>query len=225
MLARVVWVGLVTIGCGDSQTPTSELSARLNATIDEFRIDVSLSLFELLESGPVPYRSDPDEHVLAMFQAQVVELTFSEFQGRNVYVGSIAVDEVAGDEEVTATFDRGSAGTTTITGTVPTPFTVTPPSTQSGSQDVVVTWSPVANDAMRWFGQACGDGFSLEGPIPEDIGMLTFPPGVLTSPSSTFDCNVTLVFVRERLTTLDSEFQSASVTVSQAHTVQFTLTP
>jgi hypothetical protein len=210
---------VVMAGC-DSPTPTAEITATLRATIDPIRIDVSLTL----TSGyPVstPYRIEPEEHIVAAFQGKEVELA----GGEATYRGAIRVDEVVADDELTVVFDRAELGSTAIAMRVPTPFVVTTPPNQPKADPVTITWSPVADERMGWRGDACDFGTYLDGPIPDDTGSLTIPPGVLASPSMS-DCHVALRVDRQRAARLtDSDFRDGSVTLTLARIVEFVLTP
>jgi hypothetical protein len=195
--------------------------AVLRADIVELELEVELHLSEL-GSVETPYVLGDAERVTVAFQGAVVELALGKSFLGSGYFGSLPADPISGGE-VTLTLERDSGASATIGSATPPAFTLAATPAQPSSEPVAVSWSPVADDEMRWVGRGCANGLHLDGPVPEDVGALTFPVGVLARPDD--DCDVTLSFVRERRTEQhDAGFGAAYLTTTIARSTSFTLT-
>src|SRR5690606_32111378 len=75
MSLRIVGAGCMLAGVGCTEpTPTSELTAYIEASMTESLLHVEILLRDLRDRSP--YAIEPDEHVLVEFRGQVLDLLF-----------------------------------------------------------------------------------------------------------------------------------------------------
>jgi hypothetical protein len=210
---------MVASACMD-RVPTSELNARVDATIDEHRIRAEIKITNRRAAG---YEIEPDEHVVLAYRDQVVDCLFlagaDPIYDPN-YVAEIAVSgDVAADEPLSLALDRGDGDVLRLDGMPPAPLTLDVPATSPFRSDLVINWSPVSDDPMHWYAEGGPDGG--EGPIREDVGTLTFPSGVLIErPDS-----VRIRLERSHVTRNDDGPPFRSTAIKQLRTAMVELTP
>jgi hypothetical protein len=210
MRTAVVAVLVVTAAC-DAETPSfSERTVRVEMQYVEGELDVTATM-EL-----APYQPIDDPRLAASVTVHGQKIGLGKYLPDSPYVGRAALDApLASDDEIIITFNQRDGEYDQLTVTAPPPLTLTPPTEARIGAPVTVTWMPMSNDAMRWRGDGCDVSF-INGPIPNDTGSLTFPPGVL---AQVYPCGVDLAFDRWRTSLPESAFRSALVTVTQTATV------
>jgi len=213
----------VVIGCS-GRVPTSDLSAQVTATIDREQMRVSVLLTEPFETGYAPpYVIEPDEHVLIGFRGVLVDSLFSAFAdpGEPTYGAKFSIDgEVAADEPITVTLDRGAGDRVELVGMPAAPFTLQLLAAPPESQDFVLGWAPTSTDPMEW--RAYCELSGSYGTVTEDSGMITIPYGMLTQD---FCREVQFVFLRSHATMNDTALSYSRFTVTQVSRVLARLTP
>jgi hypothetical protein len=225
-VVRVSSLFLIAVTACTSPTPTSEIGATFDATVQDGKLVLALQLADFSapdNNGPPPYVLMAGEGVRATFRETTVALVQGDDYG--YYADVVPAGEIAGDEPITVTFDRG--GNDRVTFEVTSPPDFVPAAPASTPQPVDVTWSPTGTDPMRWTATTwCGQNrLDTDGPIPHDAGSIEFPIGVLTAPQPTYPCNATIEFARWRGSWPENALHLCTASFSRIRDVAVGITP
>lgn len=220
------WMVFVTVGC-TSATPTKDIDATFDVKSNEDgSVVLTLQLLDASDpANPQAYALTPSEGARVDFRGQTIPLVAgtSEQFGAAYIARVTPAPALAADESLVATFDRGGSDRSTLEITATPDFTLVAPSTTP--QPVTITWSPTGPDSMLWQATTSCVPDELDGPIPQDVGRIDFPPGVLGPAMPSTPCDVQLLFERSRGAAGSSRLRSALAYFSRTHWVQLQVTP
>ena len=210
------------LGCTTAHTPTSQLMARVDATLDDQSLKVNIALFAGLTSQGLPahYEITPDEHVKIAFRDQTADLLFAPADLDDYdYRGILRVDGVvAADEEVQVLLERPHDTDATIAGTAPAPLALSYPAMMPSNQPLAISWSPIARELMTWHSSGCVA--DRDGSITDDTGSITFPVGALADPTFPYSCDLKVIFERTRSADATEPLKHSAVNVTQTKSAE-----
>ena len=153
------------------------------------------------------------DRLVARHGADSKGMTEFEFLGTIRYRASFPSN--AADAEFVVDFQRDAdPGAPSTVATLPPPFTATVPQSHSRAQSLVVSWSPVSTEPMRWtLTGNCID--RVEETLAPDPGSLEIPAGVIVKradedgqPPVPDTCQVTFTLSRDRAGIADPAFNN-----------------
>lgn len=232
---RLLFAGILAtvVACDSSNTPTSEIYARIQAFAYEDGTFVLVGL----------YRQNPDELSLDERSENHVELSPNDELWAQAAGRSQRLNQSGGPSEYQAYFSLDVENVLTVQfrrsiddGAPASIMTLPAPpeplferESVSRTEEIVIAWQPSeTNDVVSWVasGSDCVEG--LSGTFPDDPGLLVIPANTLTT-LEVDDCPddeaVHVSIRRSRDGILDPGYMAGTIRSEQSRSVTFTSTP